>query len=136
MNELKQLRWPLILGLGAFALLRPLLSMSGLMDTLGKPQTPLLATLVVSVVWIAVVALLDVARPLLTLVFAGLAYGLFTIVLSSIMSPFLTGQVQGPLATPFGVGIVAVLIVNAIWGAVAGTLALLVQQIRQRPGTR
>lgn len=130
MDDIKNLQWSLVLGLGALALARPLLNITGLAEQLGRPLVPLLATLVISVIWIAAVGLSRVAQPVLTLVFAGLAYGVFTIVLSAILSPFLTGELQGPLATPFGVGIVAVLVVNAIWGAITGVIALLVQQLR------
>lgn len=138
MNEIKNLQWPLVLGLGALALLRPLLNIVGVADQVGGPFVPLLATLVISVVWIAAVGLSRIAQPVLTLVFAGLVYGALSIVLSAILSPLLTGELQGPLATPAGFGIVAVLIVNAIWGAITGVLALLVQQLRgrQRSGGR
>lgn len=130
MDNVKHLQWPLVLGLGALALLRPLLNIAGVADHLGRPLVPLLATLVISIIWIAAVGLSRVAQPVLTLVFAGLVYGVLSIVLSAILSPFLTGELQGPVATPFGFGIIAVLIVNAIWGAVTGALALLVQRLR------
>lgn len=134
MEHIKNLQWSLVLGLGALALVRPLLNIADLADQLGRPLVPLLATLVISVVWIAAVGLSRVAQPVLTLVFAGLAYGAFSIVLSATLSPILTGELQGPLATPFGIGVVAVLVVNAIWGAVTGAIALLLQQVlRNRP---
>lgn len=129
------LHWPVVVGLGALALVRPLMSIVGLMDELGRPLGPLLATLVISVVWLAVVGLSRVPAPVLTLVFAGLVYAGLSIVLSAILSPILTGELQGPLATPFGIGVLSVLVVNAAWGAVTGAIALLVRRMRGADAT-
>jgi hypothetical protein len=82
----------------------------------------------VTAVWVLVVGLGRVAQPVLTLVGAGLAYGVFAIALSGILSPILSGELQGPLAMP--IAIVPMLLVNALWGLVAGGLALLVARVR------
>src|SRR5690606_33525340 len=94
MGRLKDLQWFLVLGLGAFALVRPLLNVVGVTERLGKPQTQLAVTALVTLVWVAVVGFTRVAEPLLTLVFAGLAYGVFAIVLSGVLSPVLLGELQ------------------------------------------
>jgi hypothetical protein len=97
------------LGLAAaLALVRPLLSIVGLMDDLGKPLAPVVITLVISLIWIAAVGLSSVPNPLLTLVFTGLTYGALSIALSGVLSPILDGELEGPLASPFGIGVVAV----------------------------
>ena len=119
---------PLIIGLAALALVRPLFSIVGLSDTLGKPATPIILTVVISVLWIFIVGLSRVREPLLTLVFAGLAYAVFSILLSAVLSPILHGELQGPLTNPFAM--VYVLATNALWGLVTGALALGVQRIR------
>ena len=67
---------------------------------------------------------------MLTLVFAWLVYAGSSILLSAIPSPMLEGELQGPLATPFGIGVLSVLVVNAIWGAASGAAALLVRKMR------
>jgi hypothetical protein len=84
----------------------------------------------ISLVWIAVVGLSRVPEPVLTLVFAGLVYAGSSIVLSATLSPILEGELQGPLATPFGIGVLSVLVVNAIWGVTTGAAALLVRKMR------
>jgi hypothetical protein len=84
----------------------------------------------ISLVWIAVVGLSRVPEPVLTLAFAGLVYAGSSIVLSATLSPILEGELQGPLATPFGIGVLSVLVVNAIWGATPGAAALLVRKMR------
>lgn len=127
-HTLRNLHWPLVLGLGAFALLRPLLNIAGLMDLLGRPVGPVLVTAGITVVWIVAVTARRV-DPVPTLVGVGLTYGVLATVLSGVLSPVLTGELQGPLATPFLSGVVAVLAVNAVWGGVAGVLALAAQRL-------
>lgn len=129
MADLRSLQWPLVLGLASLALVRPLVNIVA--DQLGTkppPVVPIGITLATTIVWVAVVGLSRVAQPVLTLVAAGVGYGVLSIVLSAILSPILTGELQGPLAMP--IAIVPVLVFNAAWGAVAGALALLVRRTR------
>lgn len=120
------LQWQLVLGLGAIALIRPLARLTGL--DLGTPQGAWLLTGLVTAVWVGVVGLGRVPRPVLTLTLAGLAFGLFIIPLSAVMSTVLTGSVQGPAAMP--IAVVPILIMNGGWGALSGLLALAVQRLR------
>lgn len=130
MTELKHLHWPLVLGLGALALVRPLVSIVESQLGVGDPPAvPIAITVVITAVWVAVVGLGRVARPVPTLVATGLTYGVLSIVLSGVLSPILTGRLEGPLVTP--IAIVPVLLVNAVWGLVAGGLAVLVQRARR-----
>ncbi|HZG89874.1 MAG TPA: hypothetical protein VEZ42_06640 [Pseudonocardia sp.] len=129
MDGLRNLNWPLALGLGALALVRPLVRI--VTDQLGPPEPPAVAigtTVAISVVWVVVVGFSRVRRPVLTLVAAGLVYAVLSIVLSGVLSPLLTGRLQGPLAMP--IAIVPVLLTNLVWGAGTGALALLVQRAR------
>lgn len=126
--RLRRLNWPLVAGLAVLALVRPLFSIVGLSDSLGKPATPLILTAAISLVWVLVVGLGSVHEPVLTLTAAGVAYALASIVLSGILSPILTGELQGPLATPFAV--IPLVVTNLIWGAVCGLLALALQSRR------
>ncbi|OQS13045.1 hypothetical protein B0T36_21770 [Nocardia donostiensis] len=130
---LRRLNWPLVLGLAALALVRPLFSIAGLSEALGKPVTPLILTVAITSVWVLVVGFSRVREPVITLIAAGLTYAVAVIVLSAVLSPILTGELQGPLAMPLA--IIPLLITNAIWGLVAGGLALLVQRMRNS-GTR
>ncbi|HET7414799.1 MAG TPA: hypothetical protein VFI97_03785 [Arthrobacter sp.] len=128
METIKQLHWPLILGLGALALVRPLANIMNVSDFFGKGTVALTVSLAISLAWILIVGLSRVSHPVLVLVFSGLAYALYSTILSGIVSPILTGELQGPLATP--IAFIPILIVNAVWGAVAGLLALGVQRLR------
>lgn len=125
------LNLPLVLGLGALALVRPLVSTVGTqLGTADPPAVPVALTLAISLIWITVVGLGRTGRPLLTLVLVGVAYGILSILLSAVLSPILTGRLQGPLATP--IAIVPVLLTNAAWGLLCGAVALLVRNLRAR----
>ena len=124
----RTIHWPLAIGLGAFAMIRPLFSIVGLTDVFGQPGTVLTLTTVITAVWVLAVGLSRVHRPVATLVAAGIVYAVLAVIVSAILSPILSGELKGPLATPFG--IIPLLITNALWGLVAGGLALLLQRAR------
>ena len=122
MTKLNQLHWPLIIGMGALALLRPFFSLTGIMDRLGRPFGPLLLTGLISLAWLLIVVLGKVRYPVLTLVCTGAVYGIFALVLSAILSPLLTGTLTGPVTNPLA--LVAVLLTNAIWGGLVGLVGV------------
>ena len=129
MRKITELHWPLVLGLGALALVRPLVRVVGAQLGIDEPPAVAIAvTLAISLVWIAVVGLTRVAHPVLTLVAAGLTYAVLSILLSAVLSPLLSGELQGPLANP--VAIVPVLLIKALWGVIAGALAVAVRRAR------
>lgn len=128
MNKLDQLHWPLIIGLGALALLRPLMSITGLLDRLGRPTTAIAVTIAISLLWLVIVVGTHVRRPFLTLLCVGVTYGVFAILLSALLSPLLTGTLMGPITNVAAT--ISVLITNAIWGGTVGVLALLVQRLQ------
>ncbi|MDN3255499.1 hypothetical protein [Streptomyces sp. MA25(2023)] len=103
-------------------------SVTGATDALGRPLTPLLLTLLISLFWILAVGLSRVREPLLTPVAAGVAYAVAALVLSGVLSPVLTSELRGPLARPQA--ILPMLLVNGVWGAVCGVCALGVRRLR------
>ena len=119
----RSVSWLLAGILGVVALIRPVVrivaSESGYELS---PVSPVLLTIGITVVWIIAVV------GSRTLVAAGLVYGVLSIALSGILSPILDGELQGQLANP--VAIVPVLLVNALWGLVAGLLALFATKLR------
>lgn len=122
------LHWPLIIGLGTLAMVRPLSSIVGLTDLLGQPGTSLTLTVLISLAWICTVGFSQVTRPVATLVAAGLVYAVLAALLSAVLTPVLGGELQGPLTNPFA--LVALLVTNAVWGLVTGVLALGLQRAR------
>ena len=117
-NIYKTLNWGLIGALAIFALIRPFMSILGISEAIGKPVASIAATIIISIVWIVTVYIKQDSRPILTLVCAGVSYGILAIIISGILSPILTGHLQGPLTNPFA--IISVLATNAIWGLITG----------------
>ena len=120
-NKCPTLNWKLIATLSAIALVRPLMSMTGISDAIGQPIASIAATLIISAIWILTVFTKQESQPIRTLLFVGMGYGIFAIIISGVFSPILTGHLQGPLTNPFA--IISVLITNAIWGLIAGIIA-------------
>ncbi|HAF99667.1 MAG TPA: hypothetical protein DCK78_15190 [Paenibacillus lactis] len=108
--------------LAVVACIRPLMSMLGLLQQIGQPAGSIIFTVAISVVWIAAAVLARVKQPVMTLMYTGIVYGILVILISAVLSPILTGELQGPVTNPFA--IVSVLITNAIWGIVTGGIAL------------
>ncbi|MEV5437196.1 hypothetical protein AB0K80_14440 [Streptomyces sp. NPDC052682] len=126
--RLRRLNRPMVAALTATALVRPLFSITGLSESLGKPATPLLLTVLITLAWVLAVGLTRVPEPVLTTVAAGLGYALAALVLSAVLSPLLDGELRGPLAHPQA--IVPLFLVNALWGAFCGVCALGVRRLR------
>lgn len=123
-REVQKTDLSLILVLGAIALIRPLSRITGIIDIFGnRARGSLLMTLIVSGIWIFIVVKNKFENPVSTLVYAGLSYGVFSIILSGILSPILTGRLQGPLVFPPAIFII--LILNIIWGFITGVIAKL-----------
>ncbi|MBE2998126.1 hypothetical protein IDM40_05310 [Nocardiopsis sp. HNM0947] len=116
------LPWALVLGLGALALVRPLLSIVGVTEAVGGAIVQPLVTVLITAVWVGTVVAVREPRPVATLVLTGLTYALASVVLSAVLSPVLSGELQGPLANP--VALVPMAATNALWGLVAGLIAL------------
>ena len=120
--------WAIVAGLSALALLWPLTGLTGVLGT-GAPRA--LAILgITAAVWIGVVGLGRVPRPVLTLTLTGLAYGLVGVTLGQLV-PALAG-----FGGPGGSGvepawtIVPALLVDTFVGLLAGLAAAGVQRLR------
>jgi hypothetical protein len=118
---LKKLNWKLIIVLAVFALVRPVMSMLGISEAIGKPVASIGATIIISFVWIIAVVRARESQPVLTLMLVGIGYAVLAIIISGIFSPILLGQLQGPLTNMFA--FVSVFVTNAIWGLIAGVIA-------------
>ncbi|MDQ0643699.1 hypothetical protein [Microbacterium murale] len=112
------LPWLLIVGLASLSLLWPLTNLIGIGQ--GAPRA-LTIIAVVAVTWIAVVGFGRVPRPVLVLTLTGLAHGAISMVVAAIF-----GGVDGPVWTVF-----VALVIDTFWGAIAGLLALAIQQMRK-----
>lgn len=130
-SNLRSQPWALIAALGAIGLIRPVLSIADAFESgpLEKPVGPVLFTVLLAVVWVGAAVLLRVAQPVLTLVLVGVAYGLFAAVLNLSLQPFLADAEL--ITVP---GLLGMLVVNAVQGAILGLLAMGIQQATGRAG--
>lgn len=127
------LDWLLVISLAVMPLLHAVFSIAGWAEALGRPQTPLLLTLVITVVWVLVVGLSRAEHPILTLVLAGALSGVVSATLSLIVPVLRSGDATN---LSDGGDVMATLLVTivlfAAWGALAGCLAAGVQRLRGR----
>ncbi|MFJ3406611.1 hypothetical protein [Promicromonospora sp. NPDC090134] len=117
--------WTLVAGLSALALLWPLTGLTGALGT-GAPRALTIIGLTAAV-WIGVVGLGRVPRPVLTLTLTGLAYGLVATLIGTLV-PVLSGF--GPGGGPAWT-LVPALALDTMWGALAGLVAAGVQRLRR-----
>jgi hypothetical protein len=114
--------WLLILGLGSLALLWPISFLLGFGT--GAPRALVLIT-IIGLTWIGVVGLGKVPRPVLVLTLTGVGYGVITMIVSAVLG----GEFLGGEGRPWWTHVFA-LATDALWGLLAGLLALAVQKIR------
>lgn len=128
MNTIRELNWPLIIVLGLAGLARPITRM--IFDGQGVTSAVLALgmTAVVTIAWALALGLSRSPQPVLGGVATGLIYALGAIILSAVLSPILLGRLDGTLANP--IAIVPMLLTNAVWGAAAGAIALVVRRVR------
>lgn len=115
----------LMASLGMIALLRPLMKMTGWIHIFGNEAVGSIAmTILISLVWVAIVVKKEVVNPVQTLVGAGVCYAGLAIIASGILSPILDGSLQGPLTNP--IALVSVFITNIVWGLILGIIVLMI----------
>lgn len=128
MKYFRELKWPLLIILGLLGLVRPVARIALESSGLPTQSIALGLTALVTLVWVLALGLSRSANPLLSGGIVGLVYALGAIILSGILSPILLGHLEGPLAQPLA--IIPMLVTNAVWGVIAGGLALLVRRLR------
>lgn len=128
-KQAQPLHWPVAIGLGSLAALWPLADLTGLNDVLGQPATPLLILAMVTAIWVAVVGLGRVPRPVLTLTITGITYGVLIILLGAVFGDRGEGVsgVISVIASAFE------LVQATVFGAFAGLIAYAVQSLRGAP---
>jgi hypothetical protein len=96
---------------------------------LKKPVGPLVLTALMIVGWIAVAVVRRFSRPVETLTFADVAYGVLALLLNISLQPFLDSAELPPVP-----GMIAIVLFNAAQGAVCGLIALALLRRRSRSG--
>ncbi|MFI1736000.1 hypothetical protein ACH40E_43870 [Streptomyces acidicola] len=131
LSDLRELPWVTIIALGVFSLLRPILSIVGAYHDgpLKKPVGPLILTALIIVVWIGAAVVSRFPRPVESLAFVGVAYGVLALLLNLSLQPFLDDAEVPPVP-----GMIGILVFNAAQGAVCGVIALALLRWRSRSG--
>lgn len=119
-NTLSTLPWTLIVPLAALGLIRTIPGIIGSEDPQWVSILVILLLPAVTAVWVSVVILMGVPNPFITLVFTGETYGILAIALNI--------TIQGDFSKLSVIGVVAILVVNLIWGALAGLIALVIRR--------
>lgn len=118
---LRQISWKVALALALVCLIRPLLSIAGVSETI-KPVGPIVVTVMIAFIWIGVALKMKLKNPVATLALAGGFYGVFAALLPVLVS--LTFPEKDPEMLPLP-GVIAVVVMNVLWGAVLGLIAVL-----------
>lgn len=116
--------WRVVLGLAATVLLWPVLGISGQ----DGPALAVTVLAITAVVWVGVIGLCDVPRPLATGGLAGALYGATLVTLSVVVG----GRGSGEPGFALVLGALWELVSVALLGAGAGLLGRAVQRLRGR----
>lgn len=131
-QEINRLPWPLILSLGVFALIRPVIKIFG--DVFNYDVSSLatiIITIFIAVVWITITVRLKVKKPVLVLALSGVVYAVLSIAMAiviQLLAPDL-GDGEAKISTLLTAGLIATTIFNLIYGAFLGFIASLVQRV-------
>lgn len=116
----------LIVMLGLLGLVPTIFASDGIADHVGS-DTPTYLALLVGLVWIAVVGLGNMPKPIQTLTMTGLTCGGLFIVIGAILTAIIEGQIFFYLLP---LELVSVIIGATIAGAVCGVLAYAIRVAR------
>ena len=121
------LPWTLILSLGLFALIRPIIKVLG--DVFGY-EVSSLATMVITaaiaIVWVATIVKLRVKKPVHVLALSGVVYAVLSILMAvtiQLLAPDL-GNNEAKISTLLTAGLVATTAFNFVYGAFLGFVAM------------
>ena len=124
----KNLPWKLITLLGLIELTRPLLKITGQLAGFEiTPTTTYILTAITAVIWVAVVVVRKVKKPVHTLAMAGAVYAVASIALAVVIQLFPhMADPQAKIPLLLTVGLVASLLFNVAYGALLGVIAQLI----------
>src|SRR5215208_775904 len=132
-EHLRQLPWKLIFILALIQLTRPILSTAGFFDGF-RPQGPLIATALIALIWIGVAVIGKVGEPVKVLAMAGATYAVIGVAMAVFLQTFFTWSPEETASIPLllTAGLVGGIVVNAIWGAFLGIVAIVIEKAARR----
>ena len=119
--------WSLVAVLVVNNLIRPLLSIAGLFDGL-RPIGLLVATALITILWVGIAVFMQIDYPILVLAVAGAGYAVALILMAvaiQLISPGAGGDEAVPVPVLLGIALPSSLVMNVVWGAFLGLVAQL-----------
>jgi len=132
-EHLRQLPWKLIFILALIQLTRPILSTAGFFDGF-RPQGPLIATALIALIWIGVAVIGKVGEPVKVLAMAGATYAVIGVAMAVFLQTFFTWSAEETASIPLllTAGLIGGIVVNVIWGALLGFVAIGIKKAVRR----
>ena len=132
-KQLRQLPWKLIFILALIQLTRPILSTAGLFDNF-RPQGPIIATALIALIWVGATVIGNVREPVKVLAMAGATYAVIGVAMAVFLQTFFTWSPEETASIPLllTAGLIGGIVVNVIWGALLGFVALGINIVLKR----
>lgn len=130
---IKDFPWKAVIILAVIYLVRPLLSIMGLFDSLG-PAGPVIVSGVIGAIWVGYTVFFRLNFPVLVLTLAGAVYAVLSILLTAIVRvyfPAASGDAPAALSLVLTAGFAGTLLTSVIWGAFLGLVAKLVMGLNR-----
>jgi hypothetical protein len=124
-EQLRRLPWKLIFILALVQLTRPILSTAGFFDGF-RPQGPIVATALIALIWVGAAVIGDVREPVKVLAMAGATYAVIGVAMAVFLQTFFTWSPEETASIPLllTAGLIGGIVVNVIWGALLGFVAV------------
>ena len=131
--RLRRLPWKLIFILALIQLTRPILSTAGLFDNF-RPQGPIIATALIALIWVGVAVIGNVREPVKVLAMAGATYAVIGVAMAVFLQTFFTWSPEETASIPIllTAGLMGGMVVNVIWGALLGFVAIGIKKALRR----
>lgn len=126
-----QLPWTVVLSLGLFALVRPVIKVLGDVFGYDVPSfVTMVITVAIAVVWIAIVVKLKVEKPIIVLALSGVVYAVSSVIMAVVIRLLFPnmGDDEVNIPTLLTAGLIASIFFNLMYGAFLGFVAMLIQR--------
>lgn len=132
-EQLRHLPWKVILILALVQLTRPIMSTAGFFDGF-RPQGPIVATALIALIWVGAAVIGDVREPVKVLAMAGATYAVIGVAMAVSLQTFFTWSPAETASIPLLItaGLIGGIVVNVIWGALLGFVAIGIKKAVRR----
>src|SRR5215204_5513377 len=131
-EQLRHLPWKLIIILALIQLTRSILSTAGFFDNFR--QGPIIATTLIALIWIGMAVIGKVREPVKVLAMAGATYAVIGVAMAVFLQAFFTWSPEETVSIPLllSAGLIGGIVVNVIWGAFLGFVAIGIKKAVKR----